>query len=82
MSTISINRVDSDAVLSSSALEFVEISDAGPSCLTLQRDLSVTNSSFSRCEEYGISKPGDDTTDYTLTNTFTGMGLGSVFGGI
>lgn len=69
-------------VLSSSAFEYVEIADAGPNCLTLQRELSVTNSSFTRCEDYGISKPVDDATDYTLTNTFTGMGLGSVFGGI
>jgi hypothetical protein len=65
-------------VLSSSALEYVEIADAGPSCLTLNRDLSVTNSSFSRCESYGISKPALDLTDYTSTNTFTSMGLGSV----
>ncbi len=65
-------------VLSSSALEYVEIADAGPSCLTLNRDLSVTNSSFSRCESYGISKPAADLSDYTSTNTFTSMGLASV----
>lgn len=70
------------AVLSSSAFEYVEISDAGPNCLTLQRDLSVTNSSFNRCEAYGISKQSTDLTDYTLTNSFTGMGTGSVFAGL
>lgn len=67
-------------VLSSSAFEYVEIADAGPSCLTLQRDLSVTNSSFSRCETYGITKPDDDLTNYELTNTFTLMGVASVSG--
>jgi hypothetical protein len=69
-------------VLSSSAFEYVEIADGGPNCLTLERDISVTNSSFSRCEAYGISKAVTDVTDYTLTNTFTGMGTASVFGGI
>ncbi|HTV23803.1 MAG TPA: hypothetical protein VMG12_34170, partial [Polyangiaceae bacterium] len=69
-------------VLSSSVFEYVEISDAGPNCLTLQRDLSVTNSSFNRCENYGISKLSTDLTDYTLTNSFTGMGTASVFAGL
>jgi hypothetical protein len=69
-------------VLSSSAFEYVEIADAGPNCLTLQRDVSVTNSSFNRCENYGISTVPADLTDHTLTNTFTSMGSGDVFLGI
>jgi hypothetical protein len=69
-------------VLSSSAFEYVEIADAGPNCLTLQRDVSVTNSSFSRCETYGISTVSTDLTDHTPTNTFTGMGVADVFLGI
>ncbi len=66
-------------VLSSSAFEYVAIADAGPNCLTLQREVSVTNSSFTRCESYGISTVPTDLLDHTLTNTFTGMGTGDVY---
>ncbi len=70
-------------VLSSSLLDHVEVSHGGgatsnPACLQLRTAITVTNSSFVDCGGFGILKDDADAADYTVTNTFTNMGSGSV----
>lgn len=63
-----------------SKLDHVEIQHAGggllfAAALTLQTDISVSNSSFVDSEGCGILKLDSDETDYVSTNTFTNVGV-------
>jgi hypothetical protein len=67
-------------VTADSKLDHVEIQHAGggllfAAALTLQTDISVSNSSFADSEGCGILKLDSDETDYVSTNTFTNVGV-------
>lgn len=66
------------SVLSSTKLDYVEISHGRSACLILNSAVSVTNSKFSNCTGYGILKRTAITTDYTATNTFSAVPSGNV----
>ena len=63
---------------SSSKFDFIDVRHAKAACLTLIAPVAVTHSSFSDCSGYGILKNIDDTSDYSITNSFTNVVSGKI----
>lgn len=62
-------------VSTDSSLDHVQVDGAS---LTLSSAITVTSSSFSNSDGYGIAKSKSDATDYSLTNTFANNALGDI----